>query len=136
MRCRVCERLLGNTMDSIGNLLTSIRNAEAANHSVVTVPNAKASVALLNILKDNGYIEGFSVTEGTPGSIAIQLVPGIRHSYKRISTPGRRLYTPSRDIPIVLRGLGMVVVSTSKGLMTGKDARKQKLGGELICEVS
>jgi small subunit ribosomal protein S8 len=123
-------------MDPIGNLLTSIRNAEAARHSELNVPFSKTSMAVLGILKDNGYIESFKDTDDAQKRIVIQLVEGIKHKYKRLSTPGRRLYTSSRDIPIVLRGLGMVVVSTSKGMMTGKDARKQQLGGELICEVS
>lgn len=123
-------------MDTIGNLLTSIRNAEAAGHSTTSVPFSKMSMAVLAILKEEGYIVDMKETDDAKKRIEITLVEGIRHSYKRISKPGRRLYTPSRDIPMVLRGLGMVIVSTSKGLMTGKNARKQNLGGELICEIS
>jgi small subunit ribosomal protein S8 len=124
-------------MDPIANLLTSIRNAEAASHSELTVPHAKASLAILSILKKNGYITDFSEQNDTmPKRISITLVMDIRHKYKRLSTPGRRLYTVAKDIPIVLRGVGMVIVSTSKGMMTGKEARKLMLGGELICEVS
>ncbi|HSI20638.1 MAG TPA: 30S ribosomal protein S8 [Verrucomicrobiae bacterium] len=123
-------------MDTIGNLLTSIRNAEGASHTQVTVPFSTQSMAILDILKAEGYIEGATATEDAKKKIVIDLVPGIRHSLKRISTPGRRLYTPATAIPMVLRGLGMVIVSTSKGMMTGKNARRQNLGGELICEVS
>lgn len=122
-------------MDTLGNLLTSIRNAEAVNHSQTTVPFSKVSLAVLAILKDNGYIANATANEGDR-SITVDLQQGIKHSYKRLSKPGRRLYTSSQDIPMVLRGLGLVIVSTSKGMMTGKDARKQKLGGELICEVA
>jgi small subunit ribosomal protein S8 len=122
-------------MDTLGNLLTSIRNAEMADHAALTVPLSKASVAVLEILKSEKYIAGFKADEKAR-IINIDLVEGVRHSYKRLSTPGRRLYTPARDIPMVLRGLGMVIISTSKGMMTGKAARRQKLGGELICEVS
>ncbi len=123
-------------MDTIGNLLTSIRNAEGASHTQVTVPFSTQSMAILDILKTEGYIEGATATEDAKKKIIIDLVPGISHSLKRISTPGRRLYTPATAIPMVLRGLGMVIVSTSKGMMTGKSARRQNLGGELICEVS
>jgi small subunit ribosomal protein S8 len=123
-------------MDTIGNLLTSIRNAEAVNHAQVTVPHSKVSVAILEILKKEGYIVDFKETDEAKKSIVIDLVQGIRHSYKRLSTPGRRLYTPARDIPTVLRGLGMVILSTPQGMMTGKEARKAQVGGELICEVS
>lgn len=123
-------------MDTLGNLLTSIRNAEAASHRELTVPFAKSSLAVLGILKENGYIEGFKENDAAKKGIEIQLVPGVRHTYKRLSKPGRRLYTASHDIPMILRGLGMVIVSTSKGMMTGKAARKQEIGGELICEVS
>jgi small subunit ribosomal protein S8 len=123
-------------MDPIGNLLTTIRNAEAVNHAKATVPHSKVSMALLEILKKQGYIQNFTVTGEVKKSIVIDLVQGVPHTYKRISKPGRRLYTPARDIPTVLRGLGMVILSTPQGMMTGKDARKAKVGGELICEVS
>jgi small subunit ribosomal protein S8 len=93
-------------------------------------------MAVLAILKKNGYIADAEATDAVKREIIISLNQNVKHSYKRISKPGRRLYTAAQDIPIVLRGLGMVVVSTSKGMMTGKDANKQNLGGELICEVS
>ena len=124
-------------MDRIGNLLASIRNAELAQHTALSVPHAKMSSAVLAILKKEGYIADFiEVGEGVEKKINITLPqPVSRHSYKRISKPGRRMYTDAQSIPMVLRGLGMVIVSTSAGVMTGKDARKRKLGGELICEV-
>jgi small subunit ribosomal protein S8 len=124
-------------MDRLGNLLTSIRNAELARHAMVTVPFANVSMDVLAILKKTDYITDFVAREdGSKKFIDITLAqPSTIHHYKRISKPGRRLYTSAQKIPMVLRGLGMVIVSTSKGVMTGKDAHKQKLGGELICEV-
>jgi small subunit ribosomal protein S8 len=124
-------------MDTLGNLLTSIRNAELANHSELTVPFARTSTAVLEILKKNGYVTSYTEEAETARKmISITLpTPITRHHYKRISKPGRRLYTEVKDIPTVLRGLGLVIISTPKGMLTGKDARKQKVGGELICEV-
>ncbi len=123
-------------MDTIANLLTSIRNAELANHAQVSAPFSKQSAAVLSVLKKEGYIANVTeTTEGAHKRLSIQLVPNTRHHIKRISTPGRRLYTSADRIPTVLRGLGHVVISTSKGVMTGKEAKKQGLGGELICEV-
>lgn len=123
-------------MDTLGNLLTSIRNAEAVQHGEVIVPFSKVSMAVLGILADNGYISSFSASEGVKPTITITLKQGEKHTYKRVSTPGRRWYTPASNIPTVLGGLGIVVISTSHGIMTGKDARKKNLGGEIICQVS
>jgi small subunit ribosomal protein S8 len=126
-------------MDRIGNLLTSLRNAELAGHSKLVVPHAKLSEAVLANLKKAGYISEFKVTgeKNSPiKTVAIELpTPVARHHYKRLSTPGRRLYTTADRIPRVLRGLGDVIITTSKGVMLGKEARKHNLGGELICEI-
>jgi len=124
-------------MDLLSNLLTNLRNAEMAGHSGLSVPFSNISTAVLTILQKEGYITGFSKT-GTEQKPTIDISlkqPIQKHHYRRISTPGRRLYTAYDKIPLVLRGLGFVILSTSKGVMTGRDARKQKLGGELICEV-
>ncbi len=123
-------------MDTIANLLTSIRNAELASHTQVSAPFSKQSAAVLSVLKKEGYITNFSETmDGAHKRLSIDLVPNTRHHIKRISTPGRRMYTSADRIPTVLRGLGRVIISTSKGIMTGKEAKKLGLGGELICEV-
>jgi len=123
-------------MDSISNLLTSLRNAELADHSKTVLPHSKTSVAILEILKKNDYIVSYSVVEQKPQSkIEVTLQSGARHHFKRISKPGRRMYTPAEKIPTVLRGLGMVIISTSNGIISGQDARSQKVGGELLCEV-
>lgn len=123
-------------MDHISNLITSIRNAELVGHSTLTVPFSKLSASVLKVLKDNKFVANYSDTtrDGHP-AIAIELPqPVTRHHYKRISKPGRRLYTGVDEIPIVLRGIGIVVMSTSKGVMTGKQAHRAKLGGELMFE--
>lgn len=124
-------------MDTLSNLLTSIRNAEMARHTALTVPHSKMSAAVLEVLKTNGYITSYKTEgEGVQQKLAIELPQPVKvHSYRRISKPGRRLYTPVSEIPIVIRGLGMVILSTPKGVMSGKQAKKQNLGGELICEV-
>ena len=124
-------------MDTISNLITSIRNAEMASHASVTVPSSKIAQHVLEILKAKGYIAGYVVKEAKPQSvIEIGLIrPRIVHHYRRISKPGRRVYVPCSEIPKVLNGLGMVILSTSQGVMAGQEARKRKIGGELLCEV-
>ena len=123
-------------MDTIANLITSLRNAEMASHTTVTVPSTKLSQDLLAILKQKGIIAKFESKSQEPqDTLEIDLINGTRHHYKRISKPGRRVYTKVKHIPTVLQGLGMVVISTPQGLMTGQDARKQKLGGEILCEI-
>lgn len=130
-------------MDSIGNLLTSIRNASAAGLPTTDVSYSKVREAVIKILKDNHYISDFQVSKEKPVKINIKLAyeksdmlqkPRIKH-ISRISTPGRRVYVNHLNIPRPLRGVGMVVISTSKGITTGRDAHKNCLGGELICEV-
>ena len=124
-------------MDYISNFLTSVRNAEMASHTELTVPSSKMGLEVARILKENGIIADFSLIESTPQNrISIQLnMSAGKHHYKRISKPGRRVYTDVKNIPLVLRGLGMVILSTPKGLLTGKQAKKQNVGGEILCEV-
>lgn len=124
-------------MDHLSNLFTSIRNAELAGHSELSIPHTKHSLAILAVLKQEGYVSNYQAVGDTAiKQIAITLPqPVTRHHYKLISKPGRRLYTSADKIPTVLRGLGAVIVSTPKGVMTGKQARRQKVGGELIAEV-
>lgn len=129
--------------DPIADFLTRIRNAQLANHRVVEIPSSKLKKSLTEILYDQGYIlkYKFDDKEGKQGIISIALKylkdtgnPVIR-DMQRISTPGLRKYSSSSDIPRVINGLGITVVSTSKGLMTGKEAQRQNLGGELLCYV-
>lgn len=129
--------------DPIADFLTRIRNGQSAGLRVVKVPSSNTKVAVSQILKDQGYIHDFKVEEVAPQNVlkvALKYnketkVPAIRE-IKRISKPGLRQYCSSTELPRVKNGLGIAVVSTSKGLMTEKQARKENIGGELICTVS
>ncbi|HBB81107.1 MAG TPA: 30S ribosomal protein S8 [Cryomorphaceae bacterium] len=129
--------------DPIADFLTRIRNGQSAGLRVVKMPSSNTKVAVSQILKDQGYIHDFKVEEVAPQNVlkvALKYnketkVPAIRE-IKRISKPGLRQYCSSNELPRVKNGLGIAVVSTSKGLMTEKQARKENIGGELICTVS
>ncbi|MGA1770838.1 MAG: 30S ribosomal protein S8 [Flavobacteriaceae bacterium] len=129
--------------DPIADYLTRIRNANQAGHRVVTIPTSKLKKEITKILFDQGYILSykFEETPAPQGSIKIALKydkitkePVIK-KLQRISTPGLRKYTPADNLPRVLNGLGISIVSTSHGVMTGKQAVKENVGGELICYV-
>jgi small subunit ribosomal protein S8 len=128
--------------DSIADYLTRIRNAVKANHRVVEIPASKFKKELTKILFDKGYILNYKFEEtGPQGIIKIALkyhpvtkVPAIR-TLDRISRPGLRKYSGSAKVPRVINGLGISIISTSKGLMTDKEARKENVGGEVICYV-
>jgi small subunit ribosomal protein S8 len=124
--------------DPISDMLTRIRNAIGARQSTVSLPYSKIKEAIAGILKANNFINDFSVDASGPfKKIVIDLPeadPAIT-AITRISKPGRRIYAASSEIPLVLGGRGIVIISTSAGIMTGKEARKRGLGGELICKV-
>lgn len=128
--------------DSIGNYLTSIRNAILAHHKVVSVPSSNIKKAITKVLMDQGYILNYKFNkEGSKEMIQIALkynsitsVSAIK-SIDRISTPGLRKYSSADQLPRVLNGLGVAVISTSQGIMTDKKARKLNIGGEVICHV-
>jgi small subunit ribosomal protein S8 len=127
--------------DPIADMLTRIRNASSARHEKVLVPASRLKVRLAEVLRDEGYIKDFvRHDDGTQGAITIMLKydpdrePAIS-DIKRVSTPGLRRYVPTDSIPRVLNGMGIAILSTSKGVMVDREARKQKLGGELICTV-
>jgi small subunit ribosomal protein S8 len=132
-------------MDPIADMLTRIRNGLMAGHTVVAMPSSKIKMAVAQILKDEGYIEKFEVaTENSPqGVLRVYLkYTGERRARRpvitgleRISRPGRRVYSSKKEIPRVLSGLGVTIVSTPKGVMTGARARKLGVGGEVICKV-
>jgi small subunit ribosomal protein S8 len=132
-------------MDPIADMLTRIRNGLMAEHTVVAMPSSKMKMAVAQILKDEGYIEKFEVaTEDSPqGVLRVYLkYTGERRARRpvitgmeRISRPGRRVYSSKKEIPRVLSGLGVTIVSTPKGVMTGVRARKLGVGGEVICKV-
>ena len=127
--------------DPIADLLTRMRNALAAKHQKVDVPISKIKVEIVRILKEEGYINNFKlVGEGARRGIRVYLRYGpkgeqIVTKLERISRPGLRVYSPSSGIPKVLGGLGISIISTSRGLMTDKQARREKIGGEILCRV-
>ncbi len=132
---------MGATTDPIADFLTQIRNSMRANKPTVTAPGSKITVRIAEILKNEGFIENFKVMEEGPKKfIRLHLKyfkakkPAIQ-SVIRISKPGLRRYVNCEEIPRVLGGLGVAIVSTSKGVMTDRQARAAKVGGELICKV-
>ena len=129
--------------DPIADMLTRVRNANTAMHDEVRMPSSKQKVALAKVLEAEGYIAGFDTAESTtgPGQVLTikmkysddrdRTISGLR----RISTPGLRVYRKADSIPRVLGGLGVAVLSTSNGLMTDREARERKVGGEILCYV-
>ena len=125
--------------DPIANLFSSINNAQARNKKFVKVPSSSKKIALLSLLKQEGYIHSYSISDGSKPEIEIKLkyfegTPVIKQ-LKRISKPGLRQYSGSKDLPEINGGLGIAIVSTNRGLMTDQQAREEKVGGELICSV-
>jgi small subunit ribosomal protein S8 len=129
-----------NISDPIADMLTRIRNASRARHADVSMPASRTKLAIARILKEEGFIEDFSEAQSGPHrNITIRLkyvgkVP-VMSGLKRISKPGLRVYAAKTEIPRVLGGLGIVIVSTSQGIMTGSQARKSQLGGEVLAYV-
>ena len=127
--------------DIIADMLTRIRNANAAKHDSVDVPASNMKKAIAQILVDEGYVKSFSVVDdGKQGIIRIQLKYGANKTQvikglRRVSKPGLRIYTGVEDMPQVMRGLGIAILSTSKGIMTDKQARKENIGGEVLAFV-
>lgn len=126
-------------MDPISEMLTSIRNAQMARHLTVSTPASKIKMAILTILKREGYIEDFATDGESKPRINITLkynnrLPVINH-IRRISKPGLRVYTKRNELPRPLRGMGTAIISTPAGVLTDKEARKLKVGGELLCEI-
>ena len=127
--------------DPIADMLTRIRNAGSARHETVDVPNSKMKKAIAEILLEEGYIKSFQlIDDGTQGVIRITLkyLPGKEKAIqglRRVSKPGLRVYAGADELPQVLRGLGIAIISTSKGIMSDKQARKAGLGGEVIAYV-
>ena len=129
--------------DPIADMLTRIRNANTAMHDEVLMPSSKKKEALAAILKKEGYIEDFHVADATdrPGStltVTMKYSPERARTIsglRRVSKPGLRVYSAATDVPRVLGGLGVAVVSTSQGLMTDREARKRNVGGEVLCFV-
>ncbi len=132
------------TSDPIADMLARIRNAQMVQHADVRIPSSKIKVAIAKILKDEGFIQDFKVTKDRPQP---QLVIKIKYAgewkdrhpvitgLRRISKPGRRVYTRASDVPWVRSGMGVVILSTPKGVLTGQQARRLGVGGEVLCQV-
>ena len=130
-----------NTTDPIADLLTRIRNASSAKHDSVEVPASNMKKQIAQILADEGYIKSFNVIDdGKQGMIKVFLKYGVNKSQviqgmKRVSKPGLRIYVGSKEVPKVMKGLGIAIVSTSRGIMTDKAARRENVGGEVLAFV-
>jgi small subunit ribosomal protein S8 len=132
--------------DPIADMLTRIRNAAMSGHAQVAMPNSKIKAEIAKILKDEGFMEGFEVVDGEQPEqkvlrLKIKYVGERRErrpvisGLERVSKPGRRIYTKKTDIPWVLSGIGVAILSTPKGVMTGARARQLNVGGEILCKV-
>lgn len=127
--------------DPIADMLTRLRNASMARHSTVVMPSSKMKEAIAAILKSEGFIQDFEVMQdGVKKTLRVQLKyttdrQSVVSGLKRISRPGRRVYAGRDEIPLVLSGMGVAIMSTPKGVMTGKDARRQGVGGEVLAYV-
>ncbi len=132
---------MGVITDPIADMLTRIRNANTANHESVDIPASRMKKSVARILKDEGFISDFEqLNEGPQGVLRIRLKYGpekekVITGLRRISRPGLRVYTNKTEIPRVLGGLGLVIISTSKGIMSGKRAKKEGFGGEVLAYV-
>lgn len=130
--------------DPIADMLTRIRNALMAQHNTVAIPHSNTKVGIARILKNEGYIEDYSITDDKPVAMIVITLKywGSRRerrpvisNLERVSKPGRRLYVGKKDIPWVLSGMGISILTTPKGIMTGQEARRQGLGGEVLCYI-
>jgi len=126
--------------DPIADMLTRIRNGQSANKVDVTMPSSKAKVDIAKVLQDEGYIAGYSVAEGSKPSLTIELRyyegKPVIDMLKRVSRPGLRTYKAANDLPKVIAGMGVAIISTSQGVMSDRAARKAGCGGEIICYVA
>ena len=130
--------------DPVADMLTRIRNASMVGHNTVAVPSSKLKVAIAQLMRDEGYVQDFEVTSDHPHPMLRiwlkytgdrrQRVPVIT-GLKRVSKPGRRVYSKKEDIPWVLSGMGIAILSTPKGVLTGEQARRLGVGGEVLCHI-
>lgn len=132
-----------NVVDPIGDLLTRIRNAQKAGHEVLNIPASKMKIAIVHLLKEEGFIRAYKcIRDQKQGVIKVALkylnesnTEGVIKGITRISKPGRRVYVESENIPYVKNGYGVVILSTSRGIMCCREARKLHIGGEHLCSV-
>jgi len=125
--------------DPIGDMLARIKNAQVRNHSKVSLPSSKFKAKIADVLKSEGYIIDYKINDEKKPSIEINLKYNsgnpVINTIERISKPGRRIFSSASSLPKINNGLGIAIVSTPQGVMTDVDARKKKLGGEIICKV-
>ena len=125
--------------DPIGDMLARIKNAQSRNHSKVSLPSSKFKAKIADVLKSEGYIIDYKINDDTKPSIEINLKYNsgnpVINTIERVSKPGRRIFSSASSLPKINNGLGIAIVSTPQGVMTDIDARKKKLGGEIICKV-
>lgn len=126
--------------DPIADLLTRIRNANMVNHAEVEIPASKLKIELVKILKEEGYIQSYEIKEKDGFKVIVVELKYISNKpvirgLQRVSTPGLRSYSKAKNLPRVFGGMGVAIISTSKGLMTDKLARKENIGGEVLCYV-
>ncbi|HIS54837.1 TPA: 30S ribosomal protein S8 [Candidatus Galligastranaerophilus gallistercoris] len=126
--------------DPIADLLTRIRNANMVNHAEVEIPASKLKIELVKILKEEGYIQNYEIKEKDGFKVIVVELKYISNKpvirgLQRVSTPGLRSYSKAKNLPRVFGGMGVAIISTSKGLMTDKLARKENIGGEVLCYV-
>lgn len=126
--------------DQIADLITRIRNAVMVGKNEILVPTSKLKTGVVEVLKKNGYVSAYEVIDGKPRGILKVTInePGTNaniNEISKVSKPGRRVYSSVDDIPTIKSGRGMVIISTSKGLMTGREAKKNRLGGEILVKV-
>ena len=125
--------------DPIGDMLARIKNAQVRNHNKVSLPSSKFKVKIADVLKSEGYIIDYKINDEKKPSIEINLKYNsgnpVINTIERISKPGRRIFSSASSLPKINNGLGIAIISTPQGVMTDVDARKKKLGGEIICKV-
>jgi small subunit ribosomal protein S8 len=130
--------------DPVADFLTRVRNGAAANKETVAIPSSRLKRELARILTEQGYIEGFEVQPPEPGRAGDQIVLRLKYTedrqpvitkLQRVSRPGRRVYVGADEVPKILGGMGTAIVSTSRGVMTGHEARQARVGGEVVAEV-
>ena len=126
--------------DNVADMLTRIRNAQTAKKQSVSMPSSKLKLAIANVLKEEGYVENYTVSGGVKSELSIELKyymgNPVIEKIERISRPGLRIYKGFDDFPNVMSGLGVAIISTSKGVITDRKARTLKVGGEVLCVVA
>ena len=125
--------------DPIGDMIARVKNAQARNHKKVELPSSNFKVKISDILKNEGFIKDFKINDDKKPTLSLELKyysgNPVISAFERVSKPGRRIFSSAEGLPKINNGLGIAIISTPKGVMTDIDARKQKVGGEIICKV-